>query len=175
VPIQIRRTVMREGGEAAWEALLARLSPEARAAVGEGVGLHDWVPVALATELSQAWLDQVPPRVRGRVVADEQLAAAHRWLELLTTPEQVLRQADMIHHHYYRGGRVEIEAAPGAAEVRIWALGLYPAWFTDLFPGYAQRLLEICGGRDVIVAHTPPKAEDADPWVHRYRVTWSQD
>ena len=53
---QVRHEVLRQGGEKAWQALLATVSPACRECFSRPIGLYEWIPAQMSNELSLAYL-----------------------------------------------------------------------------------------------------------------------
>lgn len=55
---QVRTAALAWGGEAAWAAVLAAVSPACRARFERPIGFYEWVESPLALELHAAWAAQ---------------------------------------------------------------------------------------------------------------------
>ncbi len=171
---QVREAALREGGEAAWEALLATLTPPCRARFEEPIGYFEWVDSALALELHEAWARRLRGDLmaqRGEDAAREILGGAHRWMLRLATPTLVVQAFPRLYHFYYDGGRPSLERLePGSAALGLQAWGYPEDWFRDGVRCWIQVALGLAGAMDVAVDYRPPEAGTCR---HHYLARWS--
>ena len=173
---QIRDAVLKQGGEAAWRALLAQVSEPCRDCFSRSIGLYEWIPAELSSELSQAFMAGADPeftRRRGVDSAEELITSINRWLLRLMTPAFLLENAPRMFSHYYQGGKVVLdEIGMGEAWLSVWAEGFYPIWYEKGLSGWVQGALALTGARDVDVAYEAPSGEGLLAFRHRYHVRW---
>ncbi len=173
---QVREACLREGGEAAWRALLAKVSEPCRACFSRSIGLWEWIPAEYSSELSQAYLAGADPeytRRRGVVSAQDQITVLNRWLMRMMTPGFLLQNAPRLFRHYYQGGLVVLdELGAGSAQLSLWADGFYPVWYEQGLPGWFQGALELTGARDLEIDYQPPEGDGLLAFRHRYLLRW---
>ena len=165
--------VLAEGGEKAWESLLAQVSAPCREAFSQPLSTFRWIEVKLLNELTLAHIGHANEQsisARATSLADDHLRVSHPWLLRLLSPETLMRQSPTLFRFYYRGGVVRLDdlnASEGT--VSLWAHGLYDQWYTLAFPSYMARALEITGKVGVQVEHVAPQEGS---FHHRYLVRW---
>lgn len=168
----LHKDVLGRVGEAGWIAFTERLSPATRLVFREMPGAFTWVGTSQVNELvlaHQAWVGEDAAPGRARSAAEEQLTVAHAWLLKLLSPGTLVHQGPTLFRFNYRGGVVRLDdLAPGFGHISIWALGLFPAWYTHSVPNWLARALELCGGSDCSVVHQAP----AEGYHHRYEIRW---
>jgi len=173
---QVREAVIRERGEAAWDSLLASLSPSCRATFSRPIGLYEWIPAEHSKELSLAFMATVDAdytRRRGAESAREQLTVVNRWLLRLMSPAFLLQNLPRLFAFYYRGGQVMVDRlGPGAARVSLWSDAFYPAWYELGLTAWLEGALALTGAKDVAVAYTPPESEGLAAFRHGYEIRW---
>ena len=173
---QIRETLTREGGEEAWQALLAKVSEPCRQQFSRPIGMYEWVPAELSCELSQAFLAGTDPDFtyrRGVASAKEQITVLNRWLMRMMTPAFLLQNTPRLFRHYYSGGRVVLDdLAPGEAHLSVWADAFYPVWYETGLCGWVHGALELTGAREVEVRYEAPSGEGLLAFRHRYHASW---
>ncbi len=173
---QIRDTVLKAKGRAAWEALLAQVSGLCREVFSKPIGVYEWVDADLAAEMSVTFLAQEGvewARIRGQDAAREQILTVHRWLLKLASPAFLLNNTPRILSLYYRGCAGQVDrAGPGEADLSLWAHGYYPEWYSHGLVGWLQGALELTGARNPRITYQPPFGEGLEAVRHRYRVTW---
>ena len=168
----LHKDVLRRVGEPGWGEFVGRLSPPTQAVFRQMPGAFTWVGTAQVNELVQAhqdWLGEEAATERARSAAEEQLTVTHAWLLKLLSPGTLIHQGPTLFRFNYRGGVVRLDdLAPGFGHLSIWAIGLFPAWYTHSVPNWLTRALELCGGVRCSVIHQPP----AEGYHHRYEVRW---
>ncbi len=173
MPRSIQKMVLADGGEAAWEALLAEVSAPCREAFSQQLSTFRWIEIEHLNELTLAHIghgDEQSVSDRATSLADDHLRVSHPWLLRLLSPETLVRQSPTLFRFYYRGGLVRLESLKaGEGAFSVWAQGLYDQWYTRAFPSYVSRALEISGGAGVDVEHFPPTEGG---FHHRYVVRW---
>lgn len=173
---QVRKAMLEQGGEEAWNKLLAQVSEPCRSVFMKPVGLFEWVDAELSSELSVAYQDRFGEAWafdRGRGTAREQLTFINRWLLKALSPAFVLQNAARVFRFYYRGGQLVLDELDShSARISLWANGYYPAWYEQGLPGWAQEALEMSGARNVASSYAPPSGEGLEACHHRYRLTW---
>ncbi|HJW08865.1 MAG TPA: TIGR02265 family protein [Holophagaceae bacterium] len=174
---QIRENVQRQGGEAAWQAMLAKVSRQCRECFAKPIGLYEWIPAELSSELSQAYMADADPeftRRRGVDSARELITSINRWMLRLMTPSFLLENTPRMFSHYYMGGRVVLDQlGEGEARLSLWAEGFYPIWYEKGISGWLQGALELTGARGVEVAYEAPSGEGLLAFRHHYHVRWN--
>lgn len=172
---QVRNAVHAQGGPAAWESLLAELSPACRTRFSQPVGYYEWVESGLALELHGAWarqqgLDDMAER--GRAAAREMLSGVQRWILRLTTTAFVVDNIPRLMAFYYRGGQMRVlRQKAGFAELAFHASGYPDSWFGAGLPAGLTEGLSLTGAEGVRVDHHPP-TPGAEDGVHHYEVHW---
>lgn len=173
---QVRMAVLAQGGEAAWEALLAAVSPACRARFSGDIGYYDWVESELALELHEAWARQGGfdgMAQRGEDAAREILGGVQRWILRMASPAFVLENVPRAFRLYYRGGEMGLlKRAPGNVELAFRATGYPEPWFRHGIPSALKVALELAGAQDVAVDHALPDPEGLEPCLHRYEIAW---
>ncbi len=174
---QVRNEALRQGGEAAWEALLAKVSPPCRELFSRPIGLYEWIPAHLSDELSRAFLahgDADFIRRRSVDAAREQITVLNRWLLRLITPAFLLENVPRIFAFYYRGGRVTVDLLrEGEAELSLWAIGFYRGWYERGLTAWLDYALTLTQAREVRVVYAAPSGEGLEAHRHRYLISWT--
>jgi len=173
---QDRATVLAWGGEAAWNALLDSVSPACRARFTKPIGYYEWVDSSLALELHEAWTrlrggdDMLE---RGEDAAREIFGGGQRWILRLASPVFLLENVPKVFGFYYRGGAMKlIRLVPGQSIFELRASGYPDTWFRMGLPAALKVALELAGVRGISVDHIPPGPDEAEPYLHRYEVSW---
>ncbi len=173
---QVRDAVLREGGEAAWESLLAQVSEPCRLTFAKPIGLYEWIPAEHSKELSLAYLATADPAYtyrRGQESAREQLTVVNRWILRLMSPGFLLQNMPRLFAFYYRGGQVVVDRLEsGSARVSLWSDAFYPAWYERGLPGWLTGALELTGAKGVTVHYLPPEGEGLLAFRHGYEIRW---
>lgn len=173
---QVRDAVLRAGGEAAWAALLGKVSGPCRATFSKPIGPYEWIPAAHSKELSLAFMEGADPSFslqRGRDTAKELLTVMNRWMLRLMSPVFFLQNAPRMFSFYYRGGRLAVDRLePGHARLSLWADAFYPAWYEAAVPGWLQGALEITGAKEVSARYQAPEGEGLLAFRHGYELRW---
>jgi hypothetical protein len=172
---QVHAAALAEGGEVAWEALLASVSGPCRARFRKPIGYFEWVESELALELHHAWILQRGEEFmaqRGAEAAREMLQGPQSWILRLATPSLLIQSMPRLFHIYYRGGELSVASlGPGAARLELRGHGYFPAWYRDALPAWAQEALRLAGAKSVKATHLPPGPGD-EAWLHRYELRW---
>lgn len=173
---QVRDAVVREGGETAWQGLLAKVSEPCRQTFAKPIGLYEWIPAAHSKELSLAYLATADPAYtyrRGLESAREQLTVVNRWLLRLMSPGFLLQNMPRLFAFYYRGGQVVVDRLEaGSARVSLWADAFYPAWYERGLPGWLTGALELTGAKGVSIRYLPPEGGGLLAFRHGYEIRW---
>lgn len=173
---QVRDAVLREGGEAAWQALLAKVSEPCRRTFSRSIGIYEWIPAEHSRELSLAYLATADPAYtyrRGREAAKEQLTVVNRWMLRLMSPAFLLENMPRLFAFYYRGGRVVLDRLePGAATLSLWSDAFYLDWYRFGLPGWLESALALTGAKDLSVRHLQPTGEGLEAFRHVYEIRW---
>ncbi len=173
---QVREAFLAEGGEAGWEAFLARVSEPCRRRFAKPVGTWEWVEAELAAELSEACIAEKGPAFifeRGADAARVQLLDLNTWLLKLLSPGMLLSNTPRMFRHYYRGGHPALDlVAKHEASMSLWATGYYGAWYELGLTGWLRSALTLAGAHGVEVVHEPPSGEGLEAHRHRDRVRW---
>ncbi|MBK8727479.1 MAG: hypothetical protein IPL96_15930 [Holophagaceae bacterium] len=174
---QVRHEVLRAGGEAAWQELLARVSPGCRALFSRPIGLYEWIPAEMSDELSRAYLakgDADFIRRRSVDAAREQITVLNRWLLRLISPSFLLENVPRIFAFYYRGGRVTVDLLKeGQAELSLWAIGFYQGWYERGLTAWLEYALTLTHATGVRVIYAAPGGEGIEAYRHRYLISWN--
>lgn len=174
---QVRNEVLRQGGEKAWQALLATVSPACRECFSRPIGLYEWIPAGMSNELSLAYLahgDADFIRRRSVDAAREQITILNRWMLRLMTPAFFLENVPRIFAFYYRGGRVTVDALrAGEAELSLWAIGFYRGWYERGLTAWMEFALGLTGAQGIRVVYAAPAGEGLEAHRHRYLIRWS--
>ena len=175
---QIRQAVLRAGGQPAWESLLAQVSEPCRRLFLSPIGSYEWVDANLAAEMNTAFLTLKGVEwlnTRGRDAASEQLLNVHRWLLKLASPEFLLNNTPRILSLYYRGCKGAVEhVGAGETNLKLWAQGYFPEFFSHSLVGWLQSALELSGANDLQIHYEVPKGQGLDSVCHRYHLTWKR-
>lgn len=167
----LHKDMLRRGGTA-WEDLVDGLSPMGREVFREMPGSFAWLETARVNEIVRAHtalVGEAGAVARIRSTAEEQLTVVHAWLLKLLSPATLIHQGPTLFRFNYRGGVVTLdEFRPGCAELSIWAIGLFPEWYTHSVPQWLTRALELSGGGLCTVTHQPP----VEGYHHRYALKW---
>jgi len=172
---QVRTAALAWGGEAAWVAVLAAVSPACRARFSRPIGFYEWVESELALELHAAWavqrgLDDMSQR--GEDGARELLGGVQRWILRLASPAFLLENVPRLFGFYYRGGRMNLAyLGPGKAGLECNAMGYPESWFRDGLTAWLRVALALTGAQEVQVNHVPPSTPET-PHLHRYEIAW---
>jgi len=172
---QVRAAALEWGGEPAWEALLASVSPACRARFQKSIGFYEWVESPLALELHEAWarqrgLDDMTQR--GEDAARQILGGVQRWILRLASPALLIQNIPRVFDYYYRGGIMSLtHLEPGRAEFQFRAVGYVDSWYREGLPAWMKVALELAGAREITVAHFPPEPT-TEPHLHHYEITW---
>jgi hypothetical protein len=173
---QVRNEVIRRGGEKAWQALLASVSPACRECFSKPIGLYEWIPAELSNELSQAYLshgDLDFIRRRSVDAAREQITILNRWMLRLMTPVFFLENVPRVFGFYYRGGRVTVDLLKdGRAELSLWAIGFYKGWYERGLPAWLEYALSLTGAKGIRVVYAAPTGAGLEAHRHRYMIRW---
>lgn len=173
---QVKDAVLRGSSEAAWEALLQRVSEPCRTTFSKPIGRYEWIPAEHSKELSLAYMEGADPAFslqRGRDTAKELLTVMNRWLLRLMSPAFFLQNAPRMFSFYYEGGRLVVDRlGEGNATLSLWADAFYPAWFEGAVPGWLEEALRLTGAKTVEVSHVQPDGEGLAAFRHRYEIRW---
>ena len=173
---QVRDVVLREGGEAAWTALLAKVSEPCRRTFSQPIGLYEWIPAAHSGELSRTYLETADAAYtyrRGLESAREQLTVLNRWLLRLMSQSFLIDNLPRLFAFYYRGGRVVVDhLEPGFAVISLWADAFYADWFEHGLAGWLEGALGLTGAKGVSVRYLPPAGEGLLAFRHGYELRW---
>jgi hypothetical protein len=173
---QVHDAVLKQDGEAAWAALLARVSGPCRETFSKPIGLYEWIPAEHSRELSLAFMAGADPAFslqRGRDTAKELLTVMNRWLLRLMSPSFFLQNAPRLFSFYYEGGRLVADGIEeGHAAMSLWADAFYPAWFEGAVPGWLEEALRLTGAEEVSVRHVPPEGDGLEAFRHGYEIRW---
>ncbi|HJV91133.1 MAG TPA: hypothetical protein VJ623_12570 [Holophagaceae bacterium] len=171
---QVRAAALAEGGEPAWEDLLASVSPTCRDRFRKPIGYFEWVESELALELHHAWITRKGEEFmaqRGADAAREILNGAQSWILRLATPSLLIQSMPRLFHFYYRGGELRVVSMEaGAARLELHASGYFPSWYRDALPAWAMEALRLTGLKDLKVDYLPPPPGLPD--VHGYDLRW---
>lgn len=174
--VQIRKVVVRHGGEGAWNELLSQVSEPCRAEFEKPLSLYDWVKESHFTELSKAyirWSGRHDAGKAGQAAAQEEFTTLHRWMLRMMTPGFLLASMPKFFGHYTRGGCVVVdESGLGFAQISVWVDGFFPEWFSPGFTSWTQRALELTGAKGVFVEYQAPPGAGPESCRHIYRLTW---
>lgn len=177
--LQIRRAVFKQGGEAAWNHLLATVSEPTRERFQRPLTLYEWVDIGQFTELSLAyrsWSQRDDIFNSGRAAAREELTTLHRWMLRMMTPEFLINSLPRMFAHYIRGGRIVVdELGSGHAHLSLWSEGVFPEWYHPGITGWLESALEITGASGVVVNYKrtgPERIEGTEAPRHSYRLAW---
>ncbi|HZU52702.1 MAG TPA: hypothetical protein VFF77_02330 [Holophagaceae bacterium] len=170
----LHKDMARRGGTA-WDDLVDGLSPMGRETFRSMPGSFIWLEAARVSELvlaHTALAGEAGAVERIRATAEEQLTVVHAWLLKLLSPKTLIQQGPTIFKFNYRGGVVRLDGIePGRAHLSIWALGLFPEWYTHSVPQWLKRALELSGGGACAAIHEPPPGSG---YRHRYELTWER-
>lgn len=171
---QVRDAVLRAGGPAAWEELLAGLSQACRERFSHPVGYFEWVDSTLALELHEAWRRRRGAEFmaeRGEDAAREILGGAHRWMLRLATPDLLIQAFPRVYRFYYDGGRACLDRLGSReADLSLEAWGYPEAWFREGVSAWIRVALGFTGAGPVAVVYGEPAPGTLR---HTYRVQWS--
>jgi uncharacterized protein (TIGR02265 family) len=170
---QVRRAVVAEGGEAAWQELLSNVSPACRERFSRPIGYFEWVESPLALEIHQIRQAQVSGELmeeRGEQAAREILAGAHSWLLRMATPMLFLQSAPRMLNFYYRGplGTVQ-HLSDGHADMLLRAAGHPESFFKEGLCAFLRVALALTGAKQTTVDYM---REGVDQ--HRYLIRWER-
>lgn len=172
---QVRQAALTRGGVAAWEALLATVSPACRARFEPPVGYYEWVESGLALELHDAWARQQgmdDMAERGQAAAREMLGTVQRWILGLASTAFVVENIPRLVGFYYRGGQMRVvRQQAGHAELTFHASGYPDSWFAAGLPSGLAEGLTLTGAAEVKVAYFPPP-QASEGSLHRYEIHW---
>ena len=173
---QIRDTLLREGGEPAWDGLLAQVSEPCRATFSKPIGLYEWIPALHSRELSLAYLATADADFtyrRGLASASEQLTVLNRWILRLMSPAFLVQNLPRLFAFYYRGGQVVVDRlGPDSAQVSLWADAFYQDWFENGLRGWLEGAVGLTGAKGVTVRYLPPEGEGLLAFRHGYEIGW---
>ncbi len=174
--VQLRRVVVKHGGEKAWNDLLSQVSQPCRQEFEKPLGLYDWVQECHFTELSQAyirWSGRHDAGKAGEAAAQEEFTTLHRWMLRMMTPGFLLASMPKFFSFYTRGGCVVVdESGPGYAQISVWVDGFFPEWFSPGLSSWTQRALELTGAKGVFVEYQAPAGTGLESCRHVYRLSW---
>ena len=174
--VQIRRAVLRFGGETTWNELMSKVSVPCRLRFERPMSLYEWVEECHFTELSQAYLHLSGRDDIGRAgasAAQEEFTTLHRWMLKMMTPGFLISSLPRFFAHYHRGGRVVVDdVGPGHARISLWADGFFPEWFSQGMTAWTQRAMELTGAQGVFVVYEAPPASGPEYCRHVYRLAW---
>lgn len=166
-------------GAAAWDAVIARLSPADReqiAAVDPGA----WYDVHLMARLVNALCQelQVEDAVlmeMGRFDADRELSTVYRWFLRLIRPSFAIRHMNLYWRRAHDTGtwRSWRNGTEVTAELRDWAVVNRSMCLTVL--GYLGRTLELFGGKVGPLEHTECRSEGHATCIFRTQLELPAD
>lgn len=173
---QVRDTVLKGGGEAAWASLLLRVSEPCRRTFSNPIGLYEWIPAEHSKELSLAFMATADPAFtyrRGLESAREQLTVVNRWILRLMSPNFLLQNMPRLFAFYYHGGQVVVDRLEaGSARVSLWSDAFYPAWYQDGLAGWLEGALALTGAKGVSLRYVAPEGEGLLAFRHGYEIRW---
>ncbi len=156
--LSLRAFVVEKGGDEAWQRVLARLSPNDRAAVSAVLSMS-WTPTGLFLRTSDAAATELSPSIPnvrlaiGRSSAEHDLTLIHRAFLRLANPSFVLEKSTEYWSRFHDQGRWTIQRLPNGtiATLEDWVID---EGFCTTLIGYVTRMFELVGARDVHFEHT---------------------
>ncbi len=140
------------GGPAELEAVMKRMPPAAAERVDAVILPMAWLPMATFELLVRAAGEgEAVLQSIGRAIADRELATTHRLFVQTGTPKSALERFPHLFRLYHLRGTATIEEGDVPGNVRITLDTGAPESLvhTHVVAAFVQRLLEICGARDV--------------------------
>lgn len=170
---QVKRAVLAEGGEAAWRALLSRVSPACRERFARPIGYFEWVESELALEIHHARAEQLGNEFmaeRGEQAAREILGGAHAWILRMATPALFLQSAPRMLPFYYRGPETRLlRLEAESADMELRAFGHPASWFQEGICAFLRVALSLTGAQNPVVTYTHVTSD-----LHHYQVRWNR-
>jgi uncharacterized protein (TIGR02265 family) len=158
--------VRERGGDAALNAVLARLPKADQDTLRNTLFSSSWYPLALNLRLDAAIADELSPNGRdavfidmGRKSASVNLAGVHRAWVHENNPHFLLSMAPGIYRMYYQiGERTYEKTGEKSAVLRTYGAINVTASDCLTVAGWYIRAIEMCGGRNVRVKETHCRA-----------------
>jgi hypothetical protein len=161
------RWIRENHGEGAWRQLRGSLSEAHRDLLEGKVLPHAWVPFSLFVELNEradeafGEGDLALCRVMGRYSADVNLPTLYRIFYRLGSPSFILKKAARLWDVHYSSGRLVVEETADGAHLSIEGFEDPHRAHCLSVMGWAERSVELSGGRLVSVREISCRAVDA--------------
>jgi hypothetical protein len=174
----LKKYIVAQGGDAAWEQLLARLSAEDRAAASKPVLVHEWIEYAFWWRLLKA-TDQVlgtgdlaVVRAIGAFDAQENLSTIYKVFLTMLKPEFMLARSQFIWRQYYDSGVLTVaQGGPNRAEVHLKDFPGLPVGHEAEIIGWMGAAITMAGMKGCQVTHPGPCLARGDDHC-QFIVTW---
>lgn len=171
--------VRERGGQAAFDAVMARLSPEDQAAFRGWILPIGWYPLELNLRLDDAIAAVLSPDDRTRVFLEMGRASAEANLNgpqkpylRQGDPHFLLASAPRIYAAYYAVGRREYQrTGDRSATLRTYDAESVTATDCLTVVGWHVRAIELCGGKDAKVVET--RCRTRGDACCEYQCAWS--
>ena len=164
-------------GEAGVNRLAAAVSPDLRARVEQGVVMARWYPFDHFVELNLAidrvygHGDQTLVRLLGRHGADANLTTIYRLFFKVGTVKWVLGRASRLWNLHYDSGHMVVRSlGPRQVEFEVVDFATPHRAHCLSVMGWAERSVELSGGRDVTTTEVSCRALGAERCV--FRLAW---
>ena len=169
--------IKKKYGDAVFDQIVARLSPEDQKVMKGAVLLDHWYPSAILERYRQAIVAHFKEEgmavmeEMGRNSADFALTTIYRVFLSITSPMFIIKKAGNLWPRYFDTGRVEvIENGKNDVTIRIRDWEDASTTLCPLMRGYFAKTMELSGGRLVQVREQACRAK-RDPYCE-YRVAW---
>lgn len=165
-------------GEEEWGRILAAVSEEDRAQLGDLVLAAKWYPFALGERLDKAIVDvlgggdQKVFEEIGAKSAKRGLGKVHKSFLAPGDPQAFLEKADVIYKFYYDTGRREYKrTGPTSGVLTTYDAKTFSVPDCLTVVGWYREALRMCGARNVQIVEEECRARGGA--CCRYRVSWS--
>jgi predicted hydrocarbon binding protein len=147
-------------GDAAFHKIVGELTQDSRDLLtGGGVISSSWYPAEVLKDLDDSiakTLKASHPRAMeelGEMTAQMGLTTIHK-LKIKTTPEDTFTRVPQLWSAFHDTGEMDIESAPGKATFRIKGYGMPHRTFCRNLVGWANKMVELSGGKNVSTKET---------------------
>ncbi len=165
-------------GEGGLKKLRARVSPELAKIVENGAVMSKWYPFEHFIELNQAIDstfgkgDLALVKKIGRHGADANLTTIYRLFYKVGTVKWIIARASRLWGMHYDSGRLEVDRFPGKeVSLRIVDFDTPHRIHCIAVQGWAERSVELSGGKQVAIDEVSCRADGADQC--ELRGTWT--
>lgn len=177
--VYAREFVIAERGEAAWPAIVQRMSPDAVATWNK--------PFTLLGTYSFSAFKALAPAIRGagradgeetlarmyEFIAERSLSSVYKVFFRMTKPSFVIGNYPKLWSRFFTTGTVAVgELADDAAVVTFTVPEIFLDWLPPACLGYSRKAVALAGGSDLRMRPIPPVRLPNGEWEAAFRLSW---